>query len=125
MKTTTSTLRSSLRTVRSRLGAALLLGGTLALGVLVPQGEAQAATYCQQNGHGATGCNLGGNDNTGVCAASSWSPTGYVCREAEATTQQEVQHFDPVDPNDNDWYLDEEAELYEEELYEEPAMPLG
>jgi len=125
MKTTTSTIRTSLRTVRSRLGTALLLGGTLALGVLGPASQAQAATYCQQNGHGATGCNLGGNDNTGVCAASNWSPTGYVCREAEATEAPQDHQLDPVDPNEDDWFLDEEAAQYEEEQYEEPAMPMG
>lgn len=126
MKTATSTIRTSLRTARSRLGTALLLGGTLALGVLGPQSEAQAATYCQTNGNGATGCNLGGNDNTGVCASSSWSPTGYVCREAEANQHQEQLQLDPIDPNEDEWFLDEEVEAqYEEMQYEEVALPMG
>jgi hypothetical protein len=41
-------------------------------------------TFCQANGHGASGCDLGGNA-TGYCWANRNSPTGYYCKEEKPT----------------------------------------
>lgn len=41
---------------------------------------ASAATFCQEKGHGASGCTLA-DGSSGYCWSNNQSPTGYVCKE--------------------------------------------
>jgi hypothetical protein len=52
-------------------------------------GSASAATFCQDNGHGAYGCDLGGG-TLGYCVRNSQiGTTGYVCTEKDPNKKEE------------------------------------
>lgn len=108
---TASTARTTLRLVKG-----LLLGGTLALGFFGISAQADAQqTYCQINGHGASGCSMGGN-STGYCWSNASSPTGYVCKEDEPP-KDALEILEPVEPEEDPY--GEEADLYDQLELEE------
>lgn len=65
----------------------IVFGAVIAASMFVA-GSASAATYCQQNGHGAKGCSLA-DGTTGWCVSNTNSSTGYVCKDKDPNAPAE------------------------------------